>query len=77
MYLNRPYRNRSRLLSFLSEYHDPPQDVATEGVAEMMPWPERVESGGKVVWDWGKCKGRGGSWKKVAKRWEGKTVEPE
>ena len=43
----------------------------------MMPWPERVESNGKIVWDWNKCRERGGSWKEVAKRREGKTVEPE
>jgi hypothetical protein len=43
----------------------------------MMPWPERVDSGGKVQWDWNKCRERGGSWKEVAKRREGKTVEPE
>lgn len=74
---SRPYRKRSKLLSFMSEYHDPPADQATEGVVEMMPWPERVDSGGKVVFDWAKCRERGGSWKEVANRRENKTVEPE
>lgn len=76
-FLNRPYRQRSSLLSWISEYHDPPADVATEGVVEMAPFPESVGHGGVVSWDWGKCRAKGGSWVEVAKRLERRKVEPE
>ncbi|GAA5885224.1 hypothetical protein JCM6882_009526 [Rhodosporidiobolus microsporus] len=76
-FINRPYRNRSKLLSWFSEYHDPPHDVATPGVVEMAPFPVGFDEQGGVVWDWEACGKRGGSWKKVRQRMEGRRVEPD
>lgn len=76
-FLNRPYRNRSPLLSYLSEYHDPEEDAKTSGVVEMAPWPTGFDQDGVVQWDWEKCEARGGSWKKVRRRMEQKRIEPE
>lgn len=76
-YLNRPYRKRSKWLSALSEYHDPPEDVATPGVVEMAPWPVGFDKDGVVQWDWDKCAMRGGSWKKVKERMQNRRIEPE
>ncbi|BGP13776.1 hypothetical protein JCM10213v2_001714 [Rhodosporidiobolus nylandii] len=75
-YINRPYRSRSKLMSFISEYHDPPADVATPGVVEMAPWPVGFSESGAVKWDWDACDKRGGSWRKVRQRMEGRRVEP-
>ncbi|BGP22714.1 hypothetical protein JCM10295v2_001605 [Rhodotorula toruloides] len=76
-YLNRPYRERSKWLSALSEYHDPPEDVATPGVVEMAPWPVGFDEDGVVQWDWDKCAMRGGSWKKVKERMQDRRIEPD
>jgi hypothetical protein len=76
-FLNRPYRQRSPLLSYLSEYHDPEEDAKTPGVVEMAPWPTGFDEEGVVQWDWDKCEARGGSWKKVRRRMEQKRIEPE
>ncbi|GAA6063837.1 hypothetical protein JCM10212_003999 [Sporobolomyces blumeae] len=76
-YLNRPYKERSKFLSFLSEYHDPPEDVATPGMVEMAPWPTGVRDDGAFEFDWVKCAKRGGSWKKVERRLHGRRIEPE
>ncbi|GAA6016284.1 hypothetical protein JCM8202_005550 [Rhodotorula sphaerocarpa] len=76
-FLNRPYRNRSPLLSYLSEYHDPEEDAKTSGVVEMAPWPTEFDQDGVVQWDWEKCEARGGSWKKVRRRMEQKRIEPD
>ncbi|GAA6004683.1 hypothetical protein JCM10207_000980 [Rhodosporidiobolus poonsookiae] len=76
-YLNRPYRSRSPLLSWISEYHDPPEDAATPGVVELAPWPEGFDADGAVRWDWEKCEKRGGSWKRVAERMRSRRVEPD
>ncbi|KPV75634.1 uncharacterized protein RHOBADRAFT_52680 [Rhodotorula graminis WP1] len=75
-FLNRPYRKRSKFLSLLSEYHDPPEDAATPGVAEMAPWPTGFSEDGAVQWDWEACGRRGGSWKKVKERMQDRRVEP-
>ncbi|GAA5848275.1 hypothetical protein JCM8547_004466 [Rhodosporidiobolus lusitaniae] len=75
-YLNRPYRRRSRFLSWISEYHDPPHDVEMPGVVEMAPWPAAFEGKGVVKWDWEKCEKRGGSWRKVRERMEKRRIEP-
>ncbi|KAG0660848.1 hypothetical protein C6P46_004403 [Rhodotorula mucilaginosa] len=76
-FLNRPYRQRSPLLSYLSEYHDPEEDAKTPGVVEMAPWPTGFDEEGVVQWDWDKCEARGGSWKKVRRRMEQKRIEPD
>ncbi|GAA5822870.1 hypothetical protein JCM11251_004407 [Rhodosporidiobolus azoricus] len=76
-FINRPYRNRSRLASFFTEYHDPPEDVATPGVVEMAPFPINFDEKGGVIWDWETCEKRGGSWKKVRQRMEKRRVEPD
>ncbi|GAA5958149.1 hypothetical protein JCM3765_002830 [Sporobolomyces pararoseus] len=75
-YLNRPYKKRSKFLSFISEYHDPEEDTATPGVVEMAPWPTGVDDNGCVQFDWDKCEKRGGSWKKVRERLENRSIEP-
>jgi dimethylaniline monooxygenase (N-oxide forming) len=76
-YLNRPYKRRSRFLRWLSEYHDPEHDTATEGVVEMAPWPVAFGEKGVVRWDWETCEKRGGSWKKVRERMEKRRIEPK
>lgn len=76
-FLNRPYYSRSRLLSFLSSYHDPPEDVATPGKVEMLPWPIGVDERGGFRFDWGKTRARGGSWTAVEKRLGETRIEPE
>ncbi|GAA6029258.1 hypothetical protein JCM8097_003591 [Rhodosporidiobolus ruineniae] len=75
-YINRPYKTRSKLLSLISSYHDPEEDVATLGVVELAPFPTGFDEEGAVQWDWEKCSARGGSWKKVRERMEGRRVEP-
>ncbi|TNY23645.1 dimethylaniline monooxygenase [Rhodotorula diobovata] len=75
-FLNRPYRNRSKLMSLVSEYHDPPEDSATPGVVEMAPWPVGFDESGAVKWDWEACGKKGGSWKRVKARMEDRRVEP-
>ncbi|CED83928.1 dimethylaniline monooxygenase [Phaffia rhodozyma] len=77
MYLNRPYKSRSRLLSFLSSYHDPPDDVATPGKVEILPWPIGVDDRGGFRFDWGTARAKGGSWKEVEKRLGEAKVEPD
>lgn len=76
-FLNRPYRNRSKLMSLVSEYHDPPEDSATPGVVEMAPWPVGFDESGAVKWDWEACGKKGGSWKRVKARMEDRRVEPK
>ncbi|GAA5830190.1 hypothetical protein JCM3766R1_002818 [Sporobolomyces carnicolor] len=76
-YLNRPYKNRSKFLSFLSEYHDPEEDTRTPGVVEMAPFPTGIDAGGRVDFDWDKCAARGGSWKRVKERLEKRSFEPD
>ncbi|GAA5932836.1 flavin-containing monooxygenase [Sporobolomyces koalae] len=76
-YLNRPYKSRSKLLSFLSEYHDPPEDTATPGQVEMAPFPTGIDETGRVEFDWDKCERRGGSWRKVRQRLEKRRIEPD
>jgi len=65
------------LLSFVSDYHDPEEDVATPGVVEMAPFPTGFDKSGKVEFDWDKCEKRGGSWKRVRQRLEGREIKPE
>ncbi|GAA6013204.1 hypothetical protein JCM11491_005214 [Sporobolomyces phaffii] len=76
-YLNRPYKDRSKFLSWLSEYHDPEEDTATPGVVEMAPFPTRVDDTGRFEFDWDQCEKRGGSWKKVRARLESRSIEPD
>ncbi|GAA5919765.1 hypothetical protein JCM1841_005844 [Sporobolomyces salmonicolor] len=78
-FINRPYKNRPKWLSYISEYSDPPADVATPGVVEMAPWPTGFDEKacGTVLWDWDRCSARGGSWKRVRQRMEGRKVEPD
>jgi dimethylaniline monooxygenase (N-oxide forming) len=76
-FINRPYFARSRLLSFLSSYSDPEEDVNTPGQVEIMPAPVGVDSNGRMKFDWEATKQRGGSWVKVAKRMEGRKCEPD
>ncbi|BGP37774.1 hypothetical protein JCM10449v2_001696 [Rhodotorula kratochvilovae] len=75
-FINRPYRQRSKFLSLLSEYHDPPEDSATPGVVEMAPWPVGFDETGAVKWDWDACGRKGGSWKRVKERMQDRRVEP-
>jgi dimethylaniline monooxygenase (N-oxide forming) len=76
-YLNRPYKKRSKLLSLISEYHDPEEDRKTIGVVEMAPFPAGIDKNGRVEFDWDKCEKRGGSWKKVRERLENRSIEPK
>ncbi|GAA5910241.1 uncharacterized protein JCM6883_001123 [Sporobolomyces salmoneus] len=76
-YLNRPYKNRSKLLSWISEYHDPEEDAETPGHVEMAPFPTGVSEDGRFEFDWDKCEARGGSWKKVRQRLEKRSIEPD
>ncbi|GAA6005027.1 flavin-containing monooxygenase [Rhodotorula paludigena] len=75
-YINRPYKKRSKLLSLVSDYYDPPEDAATPGIVELAPWPIGFEADGTVKWDWDACEKKGGSWKRVRARMEGRKVEP-
>lgn len=47
-YINRPYKNRSKWMNYITEYIDPPEDANSDKVIELAPWICHVEEDGEV-----------------------------
>ncbi|KAG6818207.1 hypothetical protein H0H87_000112 [Tephrocybe sp. NHM501043] len=70
-YINRPYRNRSKYLDYLSRYIDPPEDSPpqTDFVVDLAPFPTSFASDGRAIFPI--------SARKDALRMANRVVKPE
>lgn len=71
-YINRPYRNRPKWMSKITEYIDPPEDARSEKIIELAPWVCHVESDGEVKFQRGTAQQ-----KKIRSRIKTMQVRPD
>lgn len=57
-YINRPYRDRPKLMEYLSRYLDPPEDMPphTDFIVDLAPFPSHFLPNGRAVFPMSKRK---------------------